>query len=60
MRREPSWLDLGRTAAKLLKSLDPDLRGCSDGTDVNRRKPTGRKPSWPATPGRPVRWPGRR
>jgi hypothetical protein len=60
MRREPSWLDLGRTAAELLKSLDPDLRGCSDGTDVNREKPTGRKPPWPATPGSPVRWPGRR
>ena len=47
MKREPSWRDLGRSAADLLKSLDIDLRGCSAGTDTNGPgpKPRSRKVS---------------
>ncbi|MEV6635864.1 hypothetical protein AB0M54_34450 [Actinoplanes sp. NPDC051470] len=52
MKREPSWRDLGRSAAELLKSLDLDLRGCSAGTDTTgpARKVSPPKPPRPGFP----------
>jgi hypothetical protein len=56
--REPSWRDLGRSAADLLRSLEIDLRGCSAGTDsqagTKAKRTTGESIPWPGTPGK--RW----